>query len=139
MARTIIIANANQLARKRAMLTALTAQDRYRAGGDWYGVEEGWQHGRAVEEVSHFGRHATAIGDTLNVEGDDGKRYGQVQVERIVMVDSGDLVDDEIAALGYDSRAAFSAREPGYVNRRAWMVYIRPISTWWRFWERGAK
>ena len=125
--RTIIISQADRLKRgKTGMVTASSSQDSYRIAGAQHNMDT-WQHGRAVDEVTHFGRHTLRVGDKLAVEDDAGRRHGFVRITAIRMVDTLNLTDADIQALGYDSFAEFNAAEPGYHNRPAWFVSIVPV------------
>lgn len=134
MSKTIIVANAERIRQgKRALLTAATKMDNYRVqGGTWRNMLD-WQHGQRVSEVRHFGRHTTAVGDTVGVEDDTGRKHGRVEIESIEMVDTDKLTVQHLDSLGYDSWENFAAAEPGYQNRRAWLVRIRPVKRFlWR-------
>jgi hypothetical protein len=128
--RTIIVSNAAQIQNgKRAMLIAATLQDTYRQGAMTASADE-WQVGRQVDEVTHFGRHSTRVGEKVAVEDDEGRRFGVVRIEGIRMVDTLNLTDEQIRTLGYATFAEFHDREPSYVNRRAWLVSIAPARRW---------
>lgn len=128
--RTIIVSGAERIKNgKRAMLTAATTQDSYRLGAVIRNADD-WQHGRQVDEVVHFGRHSTQVGEKVAIEDDEGRAQGFIRIDGIRMVDTLNLTDADLKALGYSSFAEFEAEEPGYVNRRAWFVSISPARRW---------
>ncbi|GEM_PF-6984713 len=91
---------------KTAMLTVATWADLYRVGETWHNLQmwRTWEHGKRVNEVSHFGAYTTMQGDLLGVcPLDSDEMLCQVQVVEIRMVDCEQLTSREIRELGYDS------------------------------------
>jgi hypothetical protein len=86
---------------KTAMMTVATWADYYRLEEGWYNLQHWrqWEHGKQVNEVSHFGEYTTMQGDVLAVcplESEDV--LCQVQVVEIRMVDCQALTDSEVHA-----------------------------------------
>jgi hypothetical protein len=46
---------------------------------------------------------------------------------RLKQVNTGNLVDAQLAALGYSTFQAYAEAEPGYKDRRAWLMYVSPV------------
>jgi hypothetical protein len=95
---------------KTAMLTIATLADFYRLGEDWHPLHywRQWQHGKRVNEVSHFGEYTTMQGDVLAVcPMESNAVVCQVQVVEIRMVDCSALTEREVRELGYTSRADY--------------------------------
>lgn len=110
---------------KRAMLAAWTTSDTYAQGDIWQQADE-LLPGQPVTAINHFGRHVTKTGETVKVENDAGKGFGKVTIDRIELVNTVDLTDRQLADLGYASYAELFDAQPGYRNRRAWLVYYTP-------------
>jgi hypothetical protein len=126
---TIAVKNGKRVIHgKSAILTPATNQDRHRAGADWQTWEH-WTPGGAVQEVEHFGRHTTRLGDTFMVRDvPSGELVCPVEVVQIRMTDTGSLTADELADLGYASREAFDQENP-MRDRRVWLMHVFPIAT----------
>jgi hypothetical protein len=136
MARRLVIVDAESFTEDRqAMLMTLMPQDMYRLSNNWHSVQGYWQHGRYVEEVSHFGRHKTAVGDEVYIETETGKRVGKVRINQIAMANTAAFQDEDVRLLGYQSREEFRERVLGTRNQRAWLFFITPIKAWWEFWK----
>lgn len=132
----IIMSDATRMrSGKRAMLTAMTVKDKYRVGNGLWATADDAQPGQAADEVLHFGRHVTKVGDVLHVENDAGRGYGRIRIEGITLVESAALTDDQVHALGYDTRDDLAAAHSGYSDRRAWFVRFEPVKRWWEVWR----
>lgn len=114
---------------KTAMMTIATWADLYRVGEDWHNLQSWrqWQHGKPVNEISHFGEYTTMRGDILTVcplESDDVVCY--VQVTEIRMVDTRTLSDAEYRELGYQSREDYLSTWHDYVDDtgRGWFMRV---------------
>ncbi len=125
--KSIRIVNVNGMKQgKAALLTSATKQDRYRIGSVWYPLST-WQHGKQVDEVNHFGRHSTAIGDIINVKSIEGESVAQVKVLAIEMAEPERLADDDFQALGYASREEYMADWGSLFGQKTWLLRIKPI------------
>lgn len=126
----IIILDHERMARsKTAMLTPATRQDQYRVGARWHTFDPAdWEHGRAVDEVNHFGRHRTEVGDVIIAKRIDQVVIAHVQVQGIRMADTAKLTPDDLTALGYGSRAEFMADWGEAVSGRVWLMEIRHLT-----------
>jgi hypothetical protein len=102
-------------------------------GEDWHRLHRWrlWQHGKLVNEVSHFGEYTTMQGDILAVcplERDEV--VCQVQVTEIRMVDCENLSDQELYELGYTSREEY-ASQWGDMNEdssKGWFMRVMLVS-----------
>lgn len=113
---------------KTAMLAMVTKQDRCRINGTWYSVNQRWQHGQPVEEVNHYGKHTTALGDVIIAQRIDEITIAHVQVNAIEMADTNQLTEADINALGYADRAEFNADWGEVFSGRCWLFRITHLS-----------
>ena len=129
---TVVVAHGQAIVegRKTAILTAATIQDQYSMDGLWNSVNDGWDHGIAVDAVQHFGRHQLATFDIIKVEALETMHpVCLVRIDEIRMMDCAALEDGEITALGYDSREEFMSEfMSDWANRRGWYMDITFIS-----------
>ena len=98
---------------KTAMLTVATWADYYRLEESWHNLQHWrqWEHGKQVNEVSHFGEYTTMQGDVLSVCPLESEAVlCQVQVVEIRMVDCQALTDSEVHELGYRTRAEYDSQ-----------------------------
>ena len=119
---------------KRAMIIGVTTRDKYRLDGHWHWADEA-QPGQTADEVAHFDRHLTKVGSVVEVENVPGKHFGRIRIEGITLVQTAAMTDDQVRALGYDTREALDAAHSGYSDRRAWYVRFEPLKRWWEFWR----
>lgn len=125
----IVVLNHERMKTKRAMLTPATAQDQYRIGEHWHDFDPAaWVHGQAVDEVNHFGRHRTEVGDVIIAKRIDQVVIAHVQVQAIRMADTARLTPDDIGALGYSSVQEFMADWGASVEGRVWLMDIRHLT-----------
>ncbi len=118
---------------KTAMLTIATWADFFRVDAQWHALHQWrlWKHGKAVNEVSHFGEYTTRLGDILAVcplESDE--IVCRVQVTEIRMVDCDRLTDQELAELGYASREEYHSqwRDMAEDSARGWFLRVMLLS-----------
>lgn len=125
--RTIIVNGTKPLSELHAIILAASNADRYKVAGDtsWQPAEPA-QVPLSVEAVSHFGRHESYVGEVVHVEGVMGEHRGRLRIDGLALVDTGDLADADVAALGYADYDAFIADQPGMRNRRAWLFTVSP-------------
>jgi hypothetical protein len=118
-------------ARRTGFLAAGTRADRYRTTPDssWQGIYDGWEEGKHVESVSHFGRHQTDRGDILILESLKGEVLAQVQVVDIIMVQNEALSDEHLQALGYASRQEYDQDYGRLImSGKAWFFKVEHVS-----------
>ncbi len=126
---TVIVKHGAQLLEnKTAMMIPATTADQWRVGDTWSGFDV-WKHGRQVEEVNHFGRHTTSLGETLEIQDIDSMEIVcKVQVVGIRMVISDQLTDDELRELGHGSREAL-AEDIGTSPRKMWYMRVAVVDS----------
>lgn len=114
---------------KTALLMPATEADRFRIGPDWASLDQfvAWKPGQAVEEVVHYGRHRSFVGETIGVRDLGGRAVCAVLIESIQMVNFADLDEDTARALGYPSLEAYLASLGRPLQRRhAWLFRVFP-------------
>ena len=118
---------------KTAMMTVATWADYYRVGEDWQHLHQWrlWNHGKAVNEVSHFGEYTTVQGDILTVcPLDKDDVICQVQIIEIRMVDCSNLSDQEVRELGYANRGEYNEQWGSMADgsHRGWFMRFMLLS-----------
>lgn len=126
----IVMLDAERMRRiKTAMIVQAPTGDRFRIGDQWGVVSaESWNTGQAVDEVNHFNRHSTALGDVLIVERIDRVIVAHVQVTGIQMQHTDTLTDADIVALGYADRGEFMEDWGNAFAGRVWLMSIAHLT-----------
>lgn len=109
-----------------AIATPATNRDQFRLGDEWRSATD-WTNGQQVEQVNHFGRHQTSIGDVVLVRDDDNMELvGQVLIALIRMAEVNTLTEQDVTDMGYNSLADIRAR---LGERRIWFMRTEPVSS----------
>jgi hypothetical protein len=127
MTRTIIVEDAEHLlvGDKSAAMAAVTNTDRYRYEQGWNPVTD-LVHGAHVLTVSHFGTQTSEVGEVVAVRSEKtGEIVGQYQITYIRMVDTAQLGDVEVKALGYKTHEELITRVS---DRRMWYMELMPVA-----------
>lgn len=108
---------------KRAMMTAATNMDRHYIKDQWFSFRD-WRHDIQVEQVKHFNRHVTQVGDVVAVRDTDSQEIvTQVQIAEIRMVETSMLAEAQVKELGFSSRDDLVK---AYGDRRMWYMQVLP-------------
>jgi len=127
--RTVVLTADQGLPRdKTAMLTLVTPKDRALTPEGWRTASE-MTRDQAVQQVEHFERHTSALGDVLIVEDAAQQPIAQVQIVQIRYVHCADLADEDIRALGFSTRADYDAQWSGRSrDYNGWLINIEHLT-----------
>jgi hypothetical protein len=123
--RTVVVKNgAKLLDDKAAMMIPATQGDRWRVGDGWASGLDGWAHGTLVDEVTHFRKHRTRVGEVLTIRDLDSMEIVcQVQVIEMRMVVSDQLTGDDLVESGHGTREVLVA-DIGPGARKMWYIKV---------------
>lgn len=126
----MIAANPSRMQRtKTATLTMASNTDQFRIGSAWQPVnDETWENHKAVDEVNHFNRHRTAVGDVLIATRLDDTPIVHLQVLSIEMANTRELTDADFDAMGYLSRADFDADWGVAASGKCWLMRVAHVT-----------